>query len=53
MKPAPEPPPRARPLARARALIRTEIGVNLHDSLLYGIGGAFAVLIAGVSLAAL
>lgn len=53
MKPIYQPPPIARPLARARAAIRQEIGANLRDSMVFGLGGAFAVLLAGLSLAAL
>lgn len=53
MKPHYHPRPAARPIARAKALIRQEIGFDMRDSLVFGLGGAFAVLIAGLSLAAL
>jgi hypothetical protein len=53
MKPRVHTQARPRPLARARAMIRTEIGSNLRDSMVYGRGAAFAVLVAGLGLAAL
>lgn len=43
----------ARPIARATAVIRAEAETSLRDSMVYGLGAALAVLIAGLSLAAL
>lgn len=34
-------------------MIRTEIGANMRDSVVYGLGAGFAVLVAGLGLAAL
>lgn len=53
MKPQFHSQARARPLARARAMVGAEIGSNLRDSMVYGLGAACAVLVAGVGLAAL
>jgi hypothetical protein len=48
MKPGIQP----RTLARARSLIRTELGTSLRDSVVYGLGAGFAILIGGLLIAA-